>query len=422
MVTHLGPCIYPLPGETADELANRVEVAVYGLIAKHQRLPGSILSALLDRLHPKLGKMLLGNGKGVAWKRRAEENAKKESEGKKLQLDAAEISSKTSSLAEGSLEYSLLSEIPSETVNEKSSSEACLLESSAIYTTSVSDAREESLSNVQTSEEFKEIADDQQTLSEDADLYSKLRQTQSDDNALKEICALNTPFVTATSDTKHTDRQNASENTDNEEKDEALTLQIRDHSRQSDNFGKLAHEKRPPEAGEEAVVRRRFTGSPSDDRLAVEVQPNDAGINLISQSLQEPRRIISSVGNELTSCKEESFPSLVPTSEKHPTMDHNTIDHNKKERWPCATEELASSSPVVVAIQEAMAPVTSVQVTVSPVDIESVQESIEPVTSIQEAMAPVVPYMDGGSKNTGCPSDDSEGSASSFEVVCSSHK
>ncbi|XP_047737296.1 uncharacterized protein LOC125178183 [Hyalella azteca] len=62
MVSYLGPCVYPLPDESDEQLAQRVERAVRSLIVQHQRLPGNILAALLDRIHPSLARSLLGAG------------------------------------------------------------------------------------------------------------------------------------------------------------------------------------------------------------------------------------------------------------------------------------------------------------------------------------------------------------------------
>ncbi|XP_076032896.1 DGAT1/2-independent enzyme synthesizing storage lipids [Oratosquilla oratoria] len=51
--THLGKPVLAMPGETAEELAVRVETALQELINKHQRLPGNIFRALLARVYEK---------------------------------------------------------------------------------------------------------------------------------------------------------------------------------------------------------------------------------------------------------------------------------------------------------------------------------------------------------------------------------
>lgn len=49
--THLGKPIYQKPGETAEELAERVREALDKLIQENQKLPGNILRALLARVY-----------------------------------------------------------------------------------------------------------------------------------------------------------------------------------------------------------------------------------------------------------------------------------------------------------------------------------------------------------------------------------
>lgn len=47
--THLGPPIHYEEGITPEQLQEKVAAAVEDLIVKHQRIPGSIFQALLDR-------------------------------------------------------------------------------------------------------------------------------------------------------------------------------------------------------------------------------------------------------------------------------------------------------------------------------------------------------------------------------------
>lgn len=49
--THLGEPLYPKPGESPEELAERIQEAVSVLIRENQRLPGRILRALLARVY-----------------------------------------------------------------------------------------------------------------------------------------------------------------------------------------------------------------------------------------------------------------------------------------------------------------------------------------------------------------------------------
>ena len=51
--THLGKPITPEPGETPEELANRVYSAINNLIQRHQKMPGNILRALAARVYEK---------------------------------------------------------------------------------------------------------------------------------------------------------------------------------------------------------------------------------------------------------------------------------------------------------------------------------------------------------------------------------
>ncbi|EPY76354.1 hypothetical protein CB1_001437050 [Camelus ferus] len=51
--TYLGDPIPYDPKITAEELAEKTKDAVQALIDKHQRIPGNIMSALLERFHRK---------------------------------------------------------------------------------------------------------------------------------------------------------------------------------------------------------------------------------------------------------------------------------------------------------------------------------------------------------------------------------
>lgn len=52
-ITHLGKPIEYDPSITAEELQVKTAVALQELIAEHQRIPGSILYAMLDRIRTK---------------------------------------------------------------------------------------------------------------------------------------------------------------------------------------------------------------------------------------------------------------------------------------------------------------------------------------------------------------------------------
>lgn len=60
--THLGAPIYPGEDETAEQLRDRVALGLEALISKHQRIPGSISKAMLDRLPMHQSSERLGRG------------------------------------------------------------------------------------------------------------------------------------------------------------------------------------------------------------------------------------------------------------------------------------------------------------------------------------------------------------------------